>query len=575
MTIRSDQFDDVYFSIHDGLAEARHVFLAGNQLPDAWHGKDDFVILETGFGTGLNFLAVWESFELTAKSKQHLHYISFEKHPLSIAEIKQALLNWPELSQKLDVLLQHYPLRIGGWHRLDLTPQIHLTLIFDDVNNAIPELDACVDAIFLDGFSPAKNPDMWSDTVFENLKRLCHSKTTVATFSAARLVREGLHLAGFNVEKAKGFGHKRDMITGHSTSQVLAKHYNRSQKSIAIIGAGLSGAALAYVLHKQGHKVRVLEAAHTLATGASGNPLGLYNPRFTANRGPEAEFYMSAFANAYRTFSLFDDVDFHPVGALHLATTEDKRKRFFSMMQSWGWHTDHMDYCSVREASRHAGFPISHEALWLPQSGFVSPEKLVRRYLRDIEVEFNATCPNPYDLTKTYDVVIIAHGQVIEGLPISTVRGQISYATSGIQVPLQTNICYGGYCTPVFEGRHIVGSTFQPWLTDTALRLEDGMQNLDRFEEAVPELKGCLRITGGRAALRLAAQDRFPVIGFLQDRVYTSTAQGSHGLLSSLMGAQIISDQLCGIGWGVPRKTAQILEPSRFVQRKSRKINSN
>lgn len=212
---KSKEFDDVYFSADDGLAESEYVFLDGNRLPRKWQEQDRFVICETGFGTGLNFLAAWKRFEETTKPHQKLDFISFEKYPLDVEEIALHLQPWQEFfNSHLRQLIKKYPPLIPGFHRIVLTDRITLTLIFDDVNIAIPKLCADVDAWFLDGFKPSTNPEMWTDTVFQNMARLSHCRTRVSTFTAAGKVRKGLEGAGFEVEKMQGFGRKRDMTIG-------------------------------------------------------------------------------------------------------------------------------------------------------------------------------------------------------------------------------------------------------------------------------------------------------------------------------------------------------------------------
>lgn len=212
---RSKEFDDVYFSALDGLAESRYVFLKSNNLPAAWVDQDDFVICETGFGTGLNFLAAWSLFRETAAEGKRLHFISFEKFPLKASEITEYLDPWADqFPDLLDELAQRYPITIPGFHRVEFDDGTLLTLIFDDINDAMPRLEAKVDCWFLDGFRPASNPDMWSDTVFENMARLSKRGASFATFTAAGFVKRGLNDVGFEVEKIAGFGRKREMLIG-------------------------------------------------------------------------------------------------------------------------------------------------------------------------------------------------------------------------------------------------------------------------------------------------------------------------------------------------------------------------
>ena len=241
---RSKEFDDVYFSAVDGLAETRHVFLQGNGLPGRWAGRENFVIAETGFGTGLNFLAVWKLFMDTAQVGQRLDFISFEKHPLSAAEIREYLV--PLLSSRaksrdltpdatgldpstslcfgrddnegfekyLQEFSELYPKDMQDIQRVPMNEFVSLTLIIGDVNEEMPKLQAAVDAWFLDGFRPKTNPQMWTETVFENMGRLSATGATFATFTAVGYVKRGLKAAGFDVQRVRGFGSKWHMLIG-------------------------------------------------------------------------------------------------------------------------------------------------------------------------------------------------------------------------------------------------------------------------------------------------------------------------------------------------------------------------
>lgn len=211
---RSKEFDDVYFSAEDGLAETRHVFLDGNGLPLAWAGKDYFTIFETGFGTGLNFLAVWKLFEEVAQQEKSIRFVSLEKFPLSKDDIDQALKHWGELDELREQLVDAYPDDPSGVFRAQLSDRVSLDIHFGDANDVMPALDIDVDAWFLDGFKPSSNPDMWSDAVFQNMARMSHTGSTFATFTSAGFVRRGLAAVGFDVQKVPGYGRKREMSVG-------------------------------------------------------------------------------------------------------------------------------------------------------------------------------------------------------------------------------------------------------------------------------------------------------------------------------------------------------------------------
>lgn len=213
---KSEQFGDVYFSAYDGLAETRHVFLAGNRLPEAWAGRKKFTIAETGFGTGLNFLAAAQMFRQTAPPGARLDYISIEKYPLKPDDIERYLAHWSnEFPQLLRELCAQYPAPLPGFHKILFGSDISLLIIFDDVADALPQIAAQVDCWFLDGFKPATNPEMWTQHVFENMARLSAPNARFSTFTAAGAVRRGLVAAGFQVDKIKGYGTKRDMLAGH------------------------------------------------------------------------------------------------------------------------------------------------------------------------------------------------------------------------------------------------------------------------------------------------------------------------------------------------------------------------
>lgn len=197
----STRFDDPYYSVHDGLAETRHVFLHGNDLPARFHSG--FHIAELGFGSGLNLLAAWQSADVP------LRFTSFEAFPMRPADMARALGNWPELAPLAEKLLAH-----GGSFS---TPDLSFELIIGDVNQTLPQWQGKADAWFLDGFSPAKNPDMWSPELMAQVGRHTAANGTFATYSAAGHVRRSLAAAGFDVQRVAGFGRKRHMSIGKRT----------------------------------------------------------------------------------------------------------------------------------------------------------------------------------------------------------------------------------------------------------------------------------------------------------------------------------------------------------------------
>lgn len=536
MVIKSKEFNDVYFSVDGGMDETHYVFVQGNDLPGAWQGRDHYTIAETGFGTGLNFLTVWKLFEETATPDQKLHFISIEKYPLSKNEIWEGLSEWHgPLAPYLDRFLELYPIRVPGAHEIDVTNRVRLTLWIGDVVDVFPEWQGQVDSWFLDGFTPAKNPDMWGDLVFETMARMAHAETSYATFTAARAVRDGIEKHGFSVEKTKGFGRKRDMIRGKYTGHDVGhgqKPYPVPQKNIAIIGGGLAGCAAAWQLQQSGHKVTLYEAGDIIASGASAGRLGMVNPKLTAKPTPHSEYYTACFANALRDLKQFNDIDFEIHGSLHLNLDDDKDRRFKGYIENLGWNADH-----IQKRGKD---------LYYPDGASVCPYKLCNALVaHNVDVRLGHKVTNLDDVDA--DIVVVANGYAVDqfypDLGVGSVRGQVSW----VQVndgPTE-NKCFGGYITPkTSEGFHVLGSSFEPWNTSCDVTDDNHQSNLDRYNTACDKALSMDDVVGGWAALRASSKDRFPIVGAMDDRVYLSVAHGSHGIISGLMAARILRSKI-------------------------------
>ncbi|MCG9704989.1 bifunctional tRNA (5-methylaminomethyl-2-thiouridine)(34)-methyltransferase MnmD/FAD-dependent 5-carboxymethylaminomethyl-2-thiouridine(34) oxidoreductase MnmC [Photobacterium damselae] len=320
----SNDFDDVYFSNANGLEETRYVFLQQNGLPDRWNdfSRRRFVVAETGFGTGLNFLALWQQFkafraENPDATVKELHFISFEKFPVTLDDLKKAHLSWPELSDLAQQLHAHYPPAVADCHRIILEDGlITLDLWFGDIQDCMPQVwtgdEGIVDAWFLDGFAPSKNLAMWNLDVYKGMRNLARSGCTLATFTAAGFVRRELIEAGFEMKKAKGFGHKREMLTGTIGQRtapsntkpwyhISARAENNSTQAlndIAIIGGGVASAATALSLVRRGQTVTLYCKDEKPAQGASGNKQGAVYPLLNGNHNALSRFFAPAFVFA-------------------------------------------------------------------------------------------------------------------------------------------------------------------------------------------------------------------------------------------------------------------------------------
>jgi tRNA 5-methylaminomethyl-2-thiouridine biosynthesis bifunctional protein len=579
MTIKSVQFQDIYFDQTNGLAESRFVFLQQNGLPEQWQRQKNWTILETGFGTGLNCLAAWQSFEHHATSDQKLRLISIERYPLDKNQIAQALSFWSkELEGRLEILLNYYPQAISGWHHIHLSPQVELILILDDVNRALPEIRTPIDCWFLDGFAPAKNPDMWSPILFQSMKYLSAPQSRFATFTAAGFVRRGLEQAGFAVERIAGYGHKRHMSRGVFLADGLTTAPIKAPpEHVAIIGAGLAGVQMAHHLQQEADRQKktlciTIYDEKGIATGASGNKRGLFNPKLTAFKSKESDFYGSAYADFLRRHQ----TRVQKCGALHLAVDTDKQKRFQSLAQNWEWGEEELSYLSADQASDIAGVTISHEALYLKNSGFISPYELCHSLWQNHwSLKLEKAVIN-LDLKQvngqSFDHIFICCGSnLAEHVPalassVQIVRGQVGFASATpLSSQLKTNLCYGGYLSMAQNGDHVVGSTFQHWLHDCTYRQEDEKLLLEKCEHAVPALRDQLHIQSGWVGLRSVAKDRFPIGGFFQEGVSFSCAHGSHGILSSGMIAKMVALDLFSATQILPLSVEKALSAHRFL----------
>lgn len=204
----SARYADPYYSRVDGLAETRHVFLDGTGLPGAWAGREHFRVAELGFGTGLNFAATLALWRATAPPDARLDYTGFEIAPLAPEAMARALARWPELAAETAALLAVWPGAEGGTADLG---RARLTLVTGDARKTLARWQGRADAWFLDGFAPARNPQMWEPALMAEVFAHAAPGARLATYSAAGHVRRALAAAGFRVRKIPGFGTKREM----------------------------------------------------------------------------------------------------------------------------------------------------------------------------------------------------------------------------------------------------------------------------------------------------------------------------------------------------------------------------
>src|SRR5688572_9861932 len=369
----SQAFGDVYHSAAGGPAQAEFVFLKGNQLPGRWAGRERFVILETGFGFGLNFLVTLQAWRRDPRRCARLHYVAIEKHPFSMQDLRTLHAQYPELSIEATQLHSAWPPLISGGHRAELGA-VTLTLFFADIKIA-RDLRLAADAIYLDGFAPDRNPDMWSPQVMRSLSRLAARDATVATWSVAAPVRHALEQTGFAVEKRPGFGHKREMLVARALRG--KDNPSRSRKTASVIGAGLAGAAVCERLCARGWDVTLYERHAKPAAEASGNHAGTFHPIVTPDDSKFARITRAGFLYGISNWQKFSSLRWDPCGVLQLA--RDGKEDASQRKAVAGLPPEYAQYVTREEASGHAGVPVAAGGVWFPQGGWIQPRSLDRK----------------------------------------------------------------------------------------------------------------------------------------------------------------------------------------------------
>ncbi|WP_334079048.1 bifunctional tRNA (5-methylaminomethyl-2-thiouridine)(34)-methyltransferase MnmD/FAD-dependent 5-carboxymethylaminomethyl-2-thiouridine(34) oxidoreductase MnmC [Microbulbifer sp. M83] len=640
----SRAFDDVYFSSASGLEESRYVFLQQNGLGERWREMPPsatFTIGETGFGTGLNFLAARALWEETAPADAHLHFISVEKYPLHPRDLSRALALWPQLATYADQLVEAYPpLLATGVHRL-LFDLVSLTLVIGEASEAFrtlrledPARDRQVDAWFLDGFAPSKNPAMWSESLFREISALSHPEATFATFTCAGLVKRGLKDVGFGIEKVPGFGRKREMLRGRLTSAAgaapgfsatpwhlppVGKSPRDGAAAVAVIGGGISGAAVARNLAEQGRRVLVFEQGDHAGAGASGNDQGILYAKLSPKPGPNGDFNLHALMFALRYYRRYCPGVFHPCGMLQLAQTE-KEAALQAQVAVWLRHHDATGLARPvddREAGELAGLPLDFGGLYFPGGGWLEPRRVCETLLAHENIQLQ--CNTRIDTLEGDDrggwtlragkddhhagAVVVCSATGLAGfaqtapLPLNPIRGQVSRAAEGESSRrLQRVLCGEGYVAPAAGGWHSFGATFKLRETATETRQSEHRENLETLAGMLPRVarEFAPQHLEGRAAVRAATPDYLPMAGPVPrwDALGESYAAlrknrkqliphttpyypglfvlgglGSRGFTYAPLAAETVSAWLLGHPLPVTAGLARALHPARFAIR--------
>ena len=564
----SENFQEPYFATQQGLLEKEQVFICGNRLIERWqalpaNATAPFVIAETGFGTGLNFLLTWYFWKQSAPDSARLYYYSCEQFPLSKKDLQRSLSLWPQLQPLADALLAQYPILTPGFHVLSFDEgRVQLIVMLGDVCHTYQQLlvsgDSTferehrtfwVDAWYLDGFEPDNNEAMWSESFFRLMGLLSNENTTFATHTAVNVVQERLVNHGFSVEQVPDCGNKKHRLAGcfkqslafnqwryspvratpwHITSKEDSAY---STKKVIVLGGGLAGCFMAYALAKRGWSVTLIDSQSDVGCGASGNERAVLFPKYSAFRSPLTELMLMAFLAAgpfYRAL-IGRDVEGELNGILQFAVNQ-RDSNAFDNLQAWLTAYPELGcLLDEDEASLVAGVALCEGGLFVPESGWINSQSLCG-YLSShplIRIETNT----PVDVLNYQDghwqvgeekaeVLIICTGHQAnqftetQWLPLKKVAGQMTFFPSNTQTEsLKIPLCGNGHLLPAWQHQHAMGASFHLNRTEFSVNAEDDAQNIARLKALPIDWEFAPRASGAWGGIRAALPDYLPAVG--------------------------------------------------------------
>ncbi|MCE9659632.1 MAG: bifunctional tRNA (5-methylaminomethyl-2-thiouridine)(34)-methyltransferase MnmD/FAD-dependent 5-carboxymethylaminomethyl-2-thiouridine(34) oxidoreductase MnmC [Burkholderiales bacterium] len=553
---RSPDFGDVYHPRQGALAQARHVFLGGNELPARWQGRERFVVLETGFGLGNNFLAAWQAWRDDPGRCAQLHFISIEARPLQREDLA-ALARDEALAPLARQLAAAWPPLTCNLHRLSFEAgRVQLLLALGDVKDWLPQITASVDAFFLDGFAPARNPAMWEARLYKAMARIAAPGATAATWSVARAVREGLGAAGFEVRSVPGSGGKREITVARFAPRFAPRANPRRRAvsdaatatahlPVAIVGGGLAGCAAAWALAGQGRASVLFERRSQIALEGSGNAAGLFHGVVHGHDGHHARFHRAAALVAQRTVALAlagTGVRGRASGLLRLVARGADVAPMQALLQRLGLPADYVSALSMEEAGAIAGIAVAAPAWHFPGGGWVEPRGLARFFVDSAGRQMALQCGREIAAIRRADdrwhlldaagtvlaeaeaVVLANAGAALEllggrALTLQRSRGQLSGLASArwpAAAALRVPVAGSGYLLPPLDGVSWFGASSQESDDDPELRAADHVANIERLAglvESPPQIGAAAGELSGRVGFRWASVDRLPLVG--------------------------------------------------------------
>ncbi len=614
----SASYGSAYFSTIPGPERATQVFLAACQLPHRWQACQRFVVLDTCFGCGLNFLTTWAAWQADTQRCARLHYISTEKHPLTRDELSQLHRRWPELTEFSNELRSQWPTLTPGFHRLELAGgRVILTLCFGDPAEQLAQLDASVNAIYLDGIAAVATPEIWSQAMFSQLARLAADGASLASWSLNGEVQRGLKQAGFDckqyAEPVHGQPSLQCTIRKASEPNKVQAH---SRKAI-IFGAGLAGASIAERLAARNWQVTVIESLPGPGMGASGNHAGVLRPLPSLDDNRLARLTRAGSLHASRLHQRMLDsglsIRFGRCGVLHIARDPKHETRQHQVIARHAYPEDFAMFVDQRAASNIAGWPVAMGGWWFPGGGWVQPHSLCSAALAahpgHITTLYHTTVAALERRNNAWHaldeqgrsiaeapVAILANGvqmrnfKLAADLPIRPARGQVAHLPARAEALPRTVVCRLGYVSPPVDNTLCAGASFAVDDDDPTWRDSDHAENLAKLDFILPGFADSLPAgqADGRVGFRPASPDRLPMVGALpvaghvptggdtladvprEQGLYAVGGFGARGLVWSAIVAELLASELEGEALPLERDLKDAIDPARFLLRPRR-----
>src|SRR5574340_321038 len=584
----SAAYGDIYHSADGGAGQAQHVFLQGCGLPERWAGHASFAVLETGFGTGLNFLTTWGAWRDDPQRPMRLHFLSVEKHPFRTDDLARLHAQWPQFAALSAELLANWPVLTPGFHRIALDGgRVQLTLMLGDAADCLPQVEVAVNAFYLDGFAPHVNADLWQGRLFGELARLAKPGATAATYTVAAAVRQGLTQAGFVCEKRTGYGRKRHCLSARLAGESTPGEPARP-RHVAVIGAGVAGAATAHALTERGIEVTVLERAEAIAQGASGNPVGVFRPLVSRDDSRATRLTRAAFLHDLRAWARLPGVEWSRCGVLQLTKDAAAAAKQQQALAAIAPPQEFARWVELDEARELANWPVAAPGAFYPTAGWVVPATLCRAWLGHPMIHLRTACAvarlnevsagwqlldEAGAVLVEVDAVVLANARDASSLvpdqawPLHTVRGQITQLAPGSLPEISRVIAREGYVVQGIE-RPLVGATYEHDDDDTAPRATSDLANLARLETILPGASEHFPpdAVAGRASLRATLPDRLPLVGAadVHPGLYVAAGYASRGVVWAGLLGEALADLMTGAPLPLESDLMQAIAPARF-----------